>query len=371
VVAISEDAIRTLAAFKGEGSPVTSCYLDVDGRRHRSLQDVEHELNVLLREARTKANGTTSVHHDLERIESFVRNGIDRSRTRGLAFFACSSQGLFEVIPLPVPVRSEVTINAFPAVGQLELVVEASRPLGVLLVDRQRTRTFVFELGELVEHSEEHDELPREYDIRGEKERGDTAHHVEELAQQHIRKAADAAFRAYQQRPFAHLCIGVPDELWAALEGALHPYLRDRFSERIPLTPAAHVDEVRRVAIEVEARQQRVREADLVERMRAEVGSGGRGAAGLEGTLAALSEHRVDVLLVSDGFRAEGWRCDSCLRLAAIGRRCKSCGGEMLAVDNVVEEAVDLALANSARVEMCQGNPDLDVHGRIGALLRY
>src|SRR5687768_18565325 len=108
-----------------------------------------------MREARTKANGTPSVHHDLERIETFVRNGIDRSRTRGLAFFACSTQDFFEVIPLPVPVRSEVTINAFPAVGQLEKVVESAEPLGVLLVDRQRTRMFVFELGELLEHTEE------------------------------------------------------------------------------------------------------------------------------------------------------------------------------------------------------------------------
>jgi peptide subunit release factor 1 (eRF1) len=371
VVAISEDAIRTLAAFKGEGSPVTSCYLDVDGRRHRSLQDVEQELTILLREARTKANGTTSVHHDFEKIEAYVRNGIDRSRTRGLAFFACSTQGLFEVIPLPVPVRSELTINAFPAVGQLEMVVESAEPLGVLLVDRQRTRVFVFELGELVEHAEEQDDLPRDVDIRGEKERGDTANHVEELAQQHLRRAAEVAFQAYQQRPFAHFCIGVPDELSAGLESALHPYLRDRLRERVAITPTAHVDEVRRVAIEVEARQQRAREAELVERMRAEVGSGGRGAAGLDGTLTALSEHRVDVLLVSDGYRAEGWRCDPCGRLAAIGRRCKTCGAEMLVVENVVEEAVDLALANSARVEMCQGNADLDVHGRIGALLRY
>jgi peptide subunit release factor 1 (eRF1) len=371
VVAISEDAIRTLAAFKGEGAPVTSCYLDVDGRRHRSLQDVEHELSCLLRDARSRANGTVSVHHDLERIEAYVRNGIDRSRTRGLAFFACSTRDLFQVVPLPVPVRNEVTINAFPAVGQLELVIESAEPLGVLLVDRQHTRMFVFELGELVEHTEEHDELPRDVDVRGEKERGDTASHVSELAQQHVRRAADAAFRAFQQRPFAHLCIGVPDELSTALEGALHPYLRDRLRGRIAVTPTAHVDDVRRAAIEIEAQQQRAREAELVGRMRAEVGAGGKGSAGLEGTLSALSDHRVDVLLVSDGYRAEGWRCDGCGRLAAIGRICKSCGAEMESVDNVVEEAVDLALANSARVEMCDGNPDLDVHGRIGALLRY
>jgi hypothetical protein len=43
----------------------------------------------------------------------------------------------------------------------------------------------------------------------------------------------------------------------------------------------------------------------------------------------------------------------------------------MVAVDDVVEEAVEAALAQSCRVEICVGNADLDVLGRIGALLRY
>ena len=30
---IAEAAVRSLASFKGEDAPVTSCYLDVDGRR--------------------------------------------------------------------------------------------------------------------------------------------------------------------------------------------------------------------------------------------------------------------------------------------------------------------------------------------------
>jgi hypothetical protein len=40
-------------------------------------------------------------------------------------------------------------------------------------------------------------------------------------------------------------------------------------------------------------------------------------------------------------------------------------------VDDVVEEAVETALSQSARVEICVGNADLDVLGRVGALLRY
>ena len=45
---IAEDVIRSLVGFRGERAPVTSCYLDVDGRRYVRHQDLEHEVGVLL-----------------------------------------------------------------------------------------------------------------------------------------------------------------------------------------------------------------------------------------------------------------------------------------------------------------------------------
>ena len=121
----------------------------------------------MLRDARQRANGHRSVHDDLSRIEAYVRGGLDRSDTRGLAIFACADSNLWEVIELPVPVRSRVVINHAPAVGQLESVVQEHESIGVLLADRQRARLFVFELGRLLERTELIDELPRDYDQRG------------------------------------------------------------------------------------------------------------------------------------------------------------------------------------------------------------
>ncbi|MGH9307149.1 MAG: hypothetical protein ACRD0I_09785, partial [Acidimicrobiales bacterium] len=65
------------------------------------------------------------------------------------------------------------------------------------------------------------------------------------------------------------------------------------------------------------------------------------------------------------------WRCGSCQLLAAVGRNCPVCSTEMDDVDDVVEEAVDAALVLGSKVISCQENADLDVMGRIGALLRF
>ncbi len=109
----------------------------------------------------------------------------------------------------------------------------------------------------------------------------------------------------------------------------------------------------------------------MVERLREAVGAGSRGVAGVDATLAALVERRVDTLVVSSGFTQVGWRCRACRWIGRIGRTCPVCETDMDQVDDVVEEAIEDALVQACKVEMCIGNADLDVLGRIGALLRY
>jgi peptide chain release factor subunit 1 len=371
VPAITEAAIRRLASVRGERAPITSCYLDVDGRRFVRRQDVEHELDALLRDARQRANGHESVHDDLHRIERYIRNGFDRSRTRGLAFFACSAHDLWEVIELPVPVRTQLVINHAPAVGQLEAVVHEHEAVGVLLADRQRARIFVFEMGELVERSELIDELPRDLDTRGERERGTTEHHVEELAHQHLRNAARAAFELWQHHPFEHLAIGAPEHIANEIEADLHPYLRERLCGRIHVPVGAAHDDVLAAAEAVEHEVDRERQAADVDRLRQAVATGGRGTAGLAATLRALSERRVERLFVSKGFSEEGWRCPSTGTLALVGPASPVTGEPMKRVGDIVEEAIEEALTQHVPVTICDRNADLDVLGRVGALLRY
>lgn len=366
---ISEDTLRTLADFDNGGAPVTSCYLDVDGRRLLSQKDVEHELDIVLKPARARANGTRSVHGDLDRIEAYVKSGFDRSRVRSLALFSCSDRDWFEVVPMPVRVRSRVIVNDQPALAQLEAVAEERRRFGVLLVDRQRARMFVFELDEIVEHSERIEDLPRDYDIRGERERGDVSAHVEALAGQHVRSAAELAFGVYQAHGFEHLCIGAPDDLAGQVEGALHAYLRERLVGRVHVTPQASTADIRDAVVAVEESTERGREARLVARLLDTVAAGGRAVTGIGPVLEALADRRVEHLVVSHEYEAEGWRCERTGALHAVRPHRED--DSLRPVQDVVEEAIDAALGQGSKVEICVGSADLDVHGRIGALLRY
>src|SRR5262249_12482370 len=188
-------------------------------------------------------------------------------------------------------------------------------------------------LGELVARSELCDELPRDTGARGERDRGgDHPHASEAHTQAHLRNAAQVAFEVWGEYRFEHLAIAAPDHLAGQLEAELHPYLRERLSGRLTVPVTANHGEVLAAAEAVEARAApeavgaavgRRRQAKLVDRLRMAVAAGRRGTAGLAEVVDPLNEHRVDVLLVSKGFAAPGWRCRGCDRLAAIGRRCR------------------------------------------------
>jgi len=373
VALLNEESIRELASFKAPDRPVVSVYLDVDGKRWPKVGDVESRLERLVRDASDDAtrSGHGDAIGDLERVEAHVHAGLDRSRTRGLAVFSCGDD-LWQVFELPVRVKDHVVVNQTPHVRQLERVVDNYPGFGVLLVDKQRARMFVFELNELVDKSELFDALPRHDDDAGDRDRGDALRsHLEAATHAHLKRAAAVAFEAWKQHPFDHLVLSAGPEVSNEIENDLHSYLKERIAARVNLPANSPESAIVAAALEVEERLEREREAAMVERLRAAAASGRAGVTGLAPTLAAVNERRIDTLVVSDGYEAEGWRCDGCGHLAAKGPSCVTCKGEMRKVDDVIEEAVEAALLQSCHVEMCVDNADLDVAGRIGALLRF
>ena len=74
---------------------------------------------------------------------------------------------------------------------------------------------------------------------------------------------------------------------------------------------------------------------------------------------------------MSKGYAEEGWRCPASGALALVGPTNPLNGKVMERVTDVVEEAIEEALNQGLPVSICIGHADLDVLGRIGALLRY
>ena len=372
---LSAELVQSLVRWKGSGKPVVSLYLNVDGREHIRAEDYLQHLDGLIRDAKHDA----SLQPEMDRITSYVRDEFERGSNRGLAVFS-SGKDLWQVVALPLPVADHLVVNSSPHVRSLENMLDDNESVGVLLTDKQRARLLVIELGKITIRDEVIDPLPRHDDDKGDWRKDHVKTHSSVAAKQHLRNAAQQMFEIYKDHHFSHLVLGVAEELKPELERHLHAYLRQKVLGRANVGVNANDEEVIDAARALVREKERATEEEFVERLRAGLPNTAVGAAmvdssaavaGLEHTLRAIFEKRVDTLLVSEGFVAQGWRCHECQYIATLGRKCAMCGSEMSLVEDVIEEAVEDALAQKCHVEFCRSNADLDVMGQIGALLRF
>ena len=165
--------------------------------------------------------------------------------------------------------------------------------------------------------------------------------------------------------------LGGQESTVAALERVMAGDVRRRIVGRIPCGPGAGNEDVVAACDALDAAMEADRERDLIAALRSAAGGSRKGTVGLAGTLDALADRRVETLVVSAGFATGGWRCPGCGALRAVGPACDRCATELEWLDDVVEEAIDAAVNEGAAVRMLRDSADVDVMGRIGALLRF
>lgn len=371
---LDQALLRKLAGWSPDGVPVTSLYLTVDGRRYPRRADYEVRLEELLRAARAQALGlpeaaARSVEGDVEAISSFVRERFERGDTRGLALFSASAAGLWEEIALPRPVRDRVVVGPRADVRMLEALLETYEPICVALVDYEKARLFLSQLGRVEEVRDLVDEVPGRHDQGGWSQMR-MQRHVDDHRTQHLKHVAEVLFALWRDRGFAHLVLAGPGEAHRELEGLLHEYLRRRVRAHLSLPMTATLEDIRARTLEIEEELERAEEAEAVGRLEDALASGG-GVAGLEATLEALSEGRVGTLVVGLDLAQPGGLCERCGRLATRASSCPACGAPMREVPDVVEVAVASAYERGCRVETVTTDERLGRLGGIGALLRF
>lgn len=365
------DAVRRLASYRGEPL-VTSLYIDVDGRHRPVVADWMAAFEALSREARRKAAALgplqeAVVDADLAAVERWLGASLDRSRTRGVAFFACSGDGFLRAFPLGTAVRDHLSLGVRPDLRQLVTALAQAKRYLVVMFDSQTSRLLDVQPKQVDELVVVADPIERRADT--DVELGSWEHRREEAVRRHVRRVADDLVGHLDGRPVDGVVVSGPSELVDALLATLPPRASGLVAGRMALPMRSPDTDIERAVAGLAADLEDKRVAALVDEMRARVGTG-LGVAGLEATLAALAERRVGTLLVDRDYSARGSRCPTCGRLGVSTRDCAWCGGPTEAVDDVVVEMVDEALAQHAAVEFCAA-ADLQEIGSVGAVERH
>ena len=361
---ITRDLLRRLADVHPDRGRVLSVFLNLDPAQFATPAARSTAITSVLTEATHRVEEAEGLDHDerealktdVERVrEALQASDIAQNGTRAVAVYACSPADLLEVVRLRRPVDSGVVLDRAPHVEPL-VADAASERWCVVLANRRNARLFVGDGGGLEETDRVEDDVHSQHDQGGwsqaRYQRG-----VEKEKDDHLVHVADVAFALYKRRGFDRLLIGAPDELVNELKAKLHPYLRERIVGRIDVdventTP----DQVLEAAGVLMEKEDTRREREALDRLEAGLGTGGRGAAGLDEVLGMLNERRVEILLIEQGLTAPGVVCPNDGWVGSHGTTCP--------VDGT-------PLEQSARTIVVRHHDDLGPLGGIGAVLRY
>ena len=374
---IDVDTLRRLSSVRPDGAQVLSVYIDLDPTEFATPPARDTQVSSLLddadrriREAELEHGERRALSEDLERLRGFLRRGLPAHGAHGLAVFCSGPAGLFEVVKLPERVDSAVVIDRGPWVEPLAGLAEHEE-LCVLLVNRRHARILRGTRKGLEEVEVVHDDVHGQHDQGGwsqpRYQRG-----IDEEVADHLRNAASSLFASFRRERFDRLLIGAPEELAPSMEQTLHPEVRARLGGRIAVD-VEHSTPDRVLA----AAAERLREADVAHerdalaRLTEGVGRGDGGAAGLPDVLAALHERRVEILLYAEGFSAPGVACPRCGWLGVEAAGCPVDGTPLERRQNIVEDAVEAAVLQSAEALVVRHQEGLGPLGNIGAVLRF
>jgi peptide chain release factor subunit 1 len=369
--------LEALAAFHSDVYPVISLYLDVRPEE-RQGEKVRAKLKHLIDEVkrrpvtRSTKQRRRAFQHEAERLLAWFESEYDRTG-RGLAIFTANEPGLWRSFRLPVPVRDRLIIADRPYLRPLMTLVDEFERYLLLLVDKQTARLFVVYLGEIEEYTELMDELvPRPKAGGWSAEKYQRHHDMHVLW--HVKHAIEATERLWMRERCQWLLIGGTEEPLAELRRLLLKALHERLVGEIVVSVQDDADAMLARVLAVEQAIERRVEAERVAALLEAALGRGPGVLGLERTIEAVVEGRVQLLVMEEDFRQPGWECPHCQYLGASEMvRCPLCDTALDPQIDIVERAAERGLDQRATLEVLRGEARqaLAAYGHIGAMLRY
>jgi len=366
--------MQELVTYEGNGDGVISIYLDTDSAR-QSVEAIKLTARGLLKGIQPPREKEAQI------IERYLDHSYDWSKP-GLAMFCGRGGDFFRVYRSPVPFRNRMRLTARPYIKPLAHLLDHYAHFGVVLVDRMGGRFFEYHLGELQSSDsytgEEVRRLKSGAGTSSVGRRGGAADagpkggkHEDEVAARNMRECAARANTFFATRPIRRLFLGGTNENVAQFREMLPKQLQSCLVGAFPIERDASEAEVRQRALNLLREVNAEREAQLVERLITLDAQGANAATGLDRTLQAVSDKRVETLIISDGFIAPGYLHPSSgflvanLALSPLGE------ADMIETADVVEAAMAQVVTQGGHVEIIAENPALEDAGRIGAILHY
>jgi peptide chain release factor subunit 1 len=356
--------VRQALEFENDSQDMTlSVYLNVDPNR-RAVDRYKLALRNLLNKVEGAAN------EDIQRIQNYMEMGYNR-QGRSLVMFSCAAHNFWWAKSYMVPVEDAAYVGRRPNVRQLAQMLDNYARLGVIHVDQEGARLYVFQMG-VLENAEGY--LGEE--VKQHKAGGWSSpryqRHESGVAQQNRQDAAEMAEEFYRAHDTRQLILAGTEKNVARFQELLSHRLRAMVVGRITAganaTPAEISDKALKLAHKAATSAAHAQADEVV----TTVHKGGTAVAGLAEVLTAVQEGRALQVLVLADFAHPAYRfVDSGYILLDLGDDQELGSGRVQPLPDGVESVLRRAMAQGVGVTILEEHAGLAKLGKIAAFTRY
>lgn len=393
---IDEKLLQNLLGF-GDEVGVLSFYVgftpdqaaDPQPRAPIEMRNRIKDLRARIKEEESREHAA-AIASRLDELEKSDLEGLldPKAHGRGRAMFVAVSDGRSEHVSLQMPFAERIIFADTPYVRPLVAAYDEGRPAGLLIAHQRDARLLEWAVGEAEELLTRELELTDAQlaDIKsgptpdnprmsgsGRVDRGAFEARIDENRNRFLSGFVDEVDEIARDRGWDRIVIaGTPK-----VRDVVHASYPSNNGRRVLLadfnweqTPAHQVaDEAWHTLRSVH----RQRELELVDAAKDRALSGGAGALGLEDTLDALNQGRVEHLLYQTNLEVEGYRSsEGTLHVSPDGPEAEA-GFEMRREPLLVERMIERVMETSGKVTPVdeEAAGALGEYGGVGALLRW
>jgi peptide chain release factor subunit 1 len=370
---LSRSELERLAALKSDDG-ILSVYIKVDPNlgydRTQASAAFKGATKRFLRTADDRARQI--FEREKDRVQKHLDAWVPKGRS--LVIFTSTPADLWEVLNLDVALPTALIANRTTYTAMLARLLDEYPRMAVALLDGEEARIYLGEQRQREKDTEITSDIP------GWHEQGGWAQaryqrHIEFHHARHLKKVATELKDIYYSKPFDRLVIVGVDSAADELRGMLPGPIAARVIGHFGADFKQHSDEeILQRAGDLRTDALRREEIALVQQIADSAGAGGKGVVGLEDTIRAIHDGRVEVLARVAGITADGSACENCEYFSSEPfETCPVCSGASEHLEDVAGYAAEQAFLKGAKINtvLDEASEMLAARGGLGAVLRY